>query len=267
MQRKAAPSLTHMNFIRSLKAAFRLTLYGLMCLVSIPLQAAVLILTKGSAAYILPKLFHRITCKLFGIKVQITGKPHTDEQTLFVCNHLSYLDIPVLGSVITGSFIAKTDVAGWPVFGLLAKLQRTLFVSRNTRHAVQGQKDFQERLKEGMHMILFPEGTSSDGHTVLPFKSSLFAAFETAGLSYLTLQPVTLNLLAIDGQTADTPALRDLYAYHGDIELPPHLWNFAGLNGVMLEIIFHKTIELSEHQNRKELAQICEEAVRSGLSS
>ena len=100
---------------------------------------------------------------------------------LFAANHVSYLDITVLGSLLDASFIAKTEVAGWPLFGWLARLQRSVFIDRRARSTAHQRDSIAARLAAGEALILFPEGTSGDGNRLLPFKSALFSVADHAG--------------------------------------------------------------------------------------
>lgn len=254
------------TFVRHLRAALKLGAYGLLCIISIPPQAVVVLFTSGKGAYFLPKIFHIISSRLFGIRVKIKGTPHISSQTLFICNHLSYLDIPAIGSVLSGAFVAKNEVAGWPVFGILAKLQKTLFISRSARQAAQERAAFEKRLSEGQSMILFPEGTSTDGRQIAPFKSSLFAAFaDNKNLEIMT-QAMTINILSINGKSAADQNIRDQYAWYGDMELPPHLWAFAGMSGCEVELVFHDAQPIDHSLDRKSMARKFEEQVRAGLA-
>ena len=121
---------------------------------------------------------------MIGFRVHTVGTNVSDpasgsgsgQPTLFLSNHVSYFDITVLGALIDGSFVAKSEVAGWPLFGMLAKLQRTVFVVRRQGQAGAQRDAVAERLTRGENLIVFPEGTSGDGTRALPFKSSLLAA-------------------------------------------------------------------------------------------
>src|SRR5206468_8064053 len=138
---------------------------------------------------------------------------------LFAANHISYTDITILGSLIPGSFIAKTEVAGWPFFGWLAKLQRSVFVDRRV-HSTATQRDaISDRLAAGDALILFPEGTSGDGNRVLPFKSALFGALERGkDLPPVTVQPVSLAYARLDGMPIGR-LYRPFFAWYGSVEL------------------------------------------------
>lgn len=231
-----------------------------------PLQMIVLLFHRGKGAYIIPHFWHRGVCRILGIKVRVKGTPQITSQTIFISNHLSYLDIPVIASVLKASFIAKAEVKDWPVFGFLSTLQQTAFISRNRNDAVEGKNALSRMLKEGKSLILFPEGTSSDGTTILPFKSSMFSiALNKIEAPALMIQPLTLTLLKVDRKNADSPENRDLYAWHGDMTMPPHLWEFAKGKGAELLIEFHPSRQAKDFECRKKLANICHSDVVQGL--
>lgn len=222
-------------------------------------------ITRGPAAYILPHLWERCICLIFGLKVIVEGKPHTDSQTLYIANHLSYLDIPVIASVLKASFVAKEDVAGWPVFGFLSKMQQTAFISRSRTQAAKGRYALQNMLKDGKSLIIFPEGTSSDGQEILPFKSSLFSiAHDIRTESPLMVQPITLSLVKVNGQLPNDQTIRNQYAWHGDMTLSPHLWAFLKGKGATVRIHFHPPEPAQKFPCRKTLAQHCHVSIEKG---
>lgn len=246
--------------MRSLIAVLKLFVFLIYCGIVIPVQTLTLLLYKEKGQ-IPPHIFLKFVCPLFGIKYKIKGTPCLKGQTLFVGNHLSYLDIPLVGAALPISFIAKKEVAGWPLFGLLAKLQRTAFVERSRQGTIEGQDTVENRLKLLKHLVLFPEGTSSTGETILPFKSSFFAPVLTKDI---TVQPFTISLLRTD-QT--TPLNRDLYAWYGDMELAPHLWTFAKSRGVEICLTFGPPRSAKTYTDRKKLAQDCYKECVKGLIS
>ncbi|MEK9594434.1 MAG: lysophospholipid acyltransferase family protein [Rhodospirillaceae bacterium] len=226
--------------------------------------------------YLIPRLFHRILLQLFQITVRCDGAaPHAG--AIIVSNHLSYLDIPVIGAHVNHSvFVAKKDVADWPLFGWLARLQDTIFVDRRPSSAQRTLAMLQADWPKSANVIIFPEGTSTNGVSVMPFKSSLFALF--SGHAEQLVQPLTLRLENADGlpiegcSEAAQAALaqqqsagRDYYAWYGDMELPPHLWAFAKGRGATIRLIFHEPIAASDYPDRKAFAQLCFQHVRGGL--
>ncbi len=260
--------------MRTVIALFRFFLFALLCLAVTLTQPLVLLLTggKGQVPYIIPRLWHRIVCAIFDIKIEVEGDVYTKSQVMYVANHLSYLDIPALGSLLTASFIAKEDVAHWPLFGFLSKLQQTAFISRDRHTVMEGKNALENMRDDGKNMILFAEGTSTPGTEVLPFKSSLFsialkAKTKDAPAPSLLIQPVTIILQRIDNRVPTTTDARDLYAWHGAMTLAPHLWSFARCRGARLNVIFHPPCQPADYQSRKALAVYCEAQVRNGLDT
>ncbi len=235
------------------------------CAVLIPPQMLILLFTRGKPAYALPQLWHKMICRAFGIEVELEGAPAAGGQTLYVSNHISYLDIPVISCVLAASFVAKADVAGWPVFGLLAKLHQTIFISRSRQSIQEESHVLKNILKAGGSIIVFPEGTSSDGRSVLPFKSSLFSMVLDSDIPNVIIQPFTVELIETDGKKVETQKDRDYYAWYGDMTLMPHFWQFAKRRGAKVKLHFHPPIKVQEGGNRKDLALKCHEIVASGL--
>jgi 1-acyl-sn-glycerol-3-phosphate acyltransferase len=185
--------------------------------------------------------------------------------TLFVSNHTSYIDITVFGALIPGSFVAKAEVAQWPLYGWLAKLQRTVFVDRkrNTAHLQRDQ--LQQRLAAGDNLILFPEGTSNDGNRVLPFRSALLSVAEASSPEApLVIQPVSVAYVALNGIPMGH-GLRPLVAWYGDMTLGPHLWQFSRLGKVTAVVEFHPSVDLKDAGSRKDLTRYCLTAVANGV--
>lgn len=233
----------------------------------IPFQIIILSVHRGKWAYELPYIWERGMCRIFGIKVVIEGVPNKDKQTIYMANHLSYLDIPAIASILKASFVAKADVAKWPVFGFLSKMQQTAFIERSRKEVALQKNALQNMLAEGKSLIIFPEGTSSDGRDVLPFKSSLFsiALGENATQQDLYIQPVTVSLINANGAEPTTQDIRDLYAWHGDMTLPPHLWQFAKSCGATIKLTFHEPYIAATFDDRKILAGKCHTDVLNGL--
>ena len=232
----------------------------------LPLQTAVLGLDLPFARW-LPRFFHRHWCRIFGIHVRAHGQISPDRPTLFVANHVSYLDIIVLSSILDASFIAKSEVAGWPILGLLARLQRTLFVERRRPRAAVQRDEISERLRAGDSLILFPEGKANDGQRVLPFKSALFSVAERhEGDKPLTIQPVSLAYTRLDGIPLNR-AFRPQYAWFGDMTLMPHLFEMLGIGTVTVEVILHDPVMSDGFETRKLLAQFCHGVVVRGVDT
>lgn len=189
------------------------------------------------------------------------GAPCLARPTLYVCNHVSYLDITVIGSVLEACFVAKAEVASWPGIGWLARLQRTLFVARRHGAVADHVAVLRDRLAAGDNLVLFAEGTSTDGLTVRRFKPALFAAL---GRDVL-VQPMWIAYRALDGQALDEGS-RDRVAWHGDMTLAPHLLHLAGHRRVAAEIGFAAPFSAAVFADRKALAAACESRVAKGLA-
>lgn len=254
----------------SLHSPIRATLvilpYLLFTCALIPLQAAFILLDSRWAER-LPVFYHRCVCRLFGLDIVVRGRPESLRPTLFVGNHSSYIDIEVHSSLIPVSFIAKAEVARWPFFGTLARLQRTVFVDRRPLSAADQRDEIARRLSAGDNLMLFPEGTSNDGNRTLPFYSALFSVAERrlAGDRPMPVQPVSIAYSELNGFPIGR-SLRPLLAWYGDMELAPHLWCFAGLGRVKVIVQFHPTVTIDQFASRKELAEHCRLVIAKGVA-
>ena len=234
---------------------------GLLALaaLALPPQLLVLAATRGRAAMWLPPLFHAAFARIVGLDVEYLGEPLQGRGVVHVGNHLSYLDVTALGQRLRTRFVAKQDVRAWPLFGLLAQVQQSVFVSRRRRHAWE-VGDVLARALDGPHgLLIFAEGTTSDGAQVLPFKSAAFAAL--AARPGTRVQPVRIELLAVDGTALADGAERARYAYFGGASLLPHLWRFLRGRGARLRVHFLKPRTVLAGEDRKRLARECWRAV------
>ena len=214
----------------------------------------------------LPKIWLRWCRRTIGMDVTVAGGSLVEGPALFVSNHISYLDVIAIGSVIDGSFVSRADIRQWPIFGFLATLQRTVFIERNPRHARKHREELTSRLSSGDRLIFFPEGTSSDGTTILPFKSSLFSAAELeANRRPVPVQPISIAYTRLDGLPLGR-LMRPLYAWYGDMDFAPHFWQLLGLGRFKVEITVHDAVTLGGFHSRKELARYCERTITNGFS-
>ena len=215
----------------------------------------------------LARLWNRSCCAIAGLRLRVVGAPATGHPTLFVANHISYLDIVVLGGLLDAAFIAKSEVADWPVIGLIARLGRTVFVQRSAMHCARQCDALAARLGAGDSLVLFAEGTSSDGARVRPFRSALFGVLDRPDLAArVTVQPVTLAYTRFRGGLPIIHSLRCCYAWYGDMALVPHLWSALGLPGVEVELRFHDPLPATAFTSRKALAAHAERQVANGLA-
>jgi lyso-ornithine lipid O-acyltransferase len=244
----------------------RLALYLVWTLSLMPVQGIGLALRRPWSRT-LPAFYHTWCCRILGFRVRRVGMPTPERPVLFASNHVSYTDITVLGSLISGSFIAKAEVAHWPLFGWLAKLQRTVFVDRRVRSTRLQRDAMTERLAAGDALILFPEGTSGDGNRVLPFKSALFSAAETMQeVVPIAVQPVSIAYTRLDGMPLGR-LLRPFFAWYGTAELAPHLWNMLGLGTVEVVVEFHPPTFIADCGSRKALARYCHARIAGGMAA
>jgi lyso-ornithine lipid O-acyltransferase len=243
----------------------RIVLYLGLTAPLMPVQA-VAVLLNLRLARTLPRWYHRLSCRVLGIRLVFEGKPIEVDPALYIINHTGYLDIEILGAALQASFISKADVAKWPWFGWLAKLQRSVFIER-TRSAAMGHRNaIVERFDRGDRLILFPEGTSSDGGHVLPFKSSLFsvAEYRHNGVP-IAVQPVSVAYTRLDGIPLGR-ALRPFFAWYGEMDLAPHLWTALGMGVLTVELTFFPPVTIDQFASRKELAAYCYRVISDGVA-
>lgn len=246
-------------------AALRIAGFVAWTLACLPVQLVLLGVSRAGAKRF-PAFFHGRLARLLGFSIRTVGERRTGA-TLFVANHLSYIDIVILGASFHGAFISKAEVRSWPGFGLLAILQRTVFIKREKSAARAQADEIRRRLEGGDSLMLFPEGTSSPGDGVLPFKSSLLAvaATEVKGAP-VAVQPVTLVYDRLDGMPSGR-FLRPFVAWYGDMDLAGHAPVMLGLGRIGATVIFHEPLTLAEADDRKALTRRCEAAVRAGYES
>ncbi len=246
-------------------AAFKVFLILSLTFFIVIMQVLVLMFTRGKYAYYVPVLWHKGVCAIIGLKIETRGKPVQDKQVVYVSNHISYLDIPATGSHLKASFVAKEDIAGWPVIGFLARIQQTAFISRTSSKAKKVANALEAMVATGKNLILFPEGTSSAGETVLPFKSSLFSIAQPKDAPPIAIQPFIIDLIDVDGRPL-TKESRDYYAWYADMEFAPHIWLFMQTKGATVRLTFLDSITPLPHQDRKDLCKMIEQQISSGLN-
>lgn len=246
------------------RASWVLFWFGLLTLALIPLQWLFVRLRLG-AARSLPYYYHRLVAKILGVRVHVDGVPTRGEPLLLVANHISWMDIIVFSSLVPLSFVAKQEVSQWPGVQVLAKLQRTIFVNREKRSdSGKATGEIAERLSAGDCIILFPEGTSSDGNRVLPFKSALFGAVAEAG-GDTSVQTAAIAYTALGGLPLGRRT-RPLVAWYGDMEMASHVWNLLKAGPLDVHVRFGTPVKLQELGDRKALARHTEAIIRRDVS-
>jgi 1-acyl-sn-glycerol-3-phosphate acyltransferase len=235
-----------------------------------PVQA--LLVRRGSPrARTFPHWYHRRLCRLLGIRIHVEGTLVRDRPVLLVANHTSWLDIPVLSAVAPVSFVAKKEVGSWPFVSSLARLQRTVFVDRTRRTTVAGTAgEMLDRLKGGDTLVLFAEGTSSDGNRVLPFMTSLFGAATARGsgegqavpdAAVQSIAIVYTHLHGVPLGRADRP----LVGWYGDMEMQSHAWELLKAGPLDVRIRIGPPVPLASFADRKALARRSEGEVRESV--
>ena len=215
----------------------------------------------GQARPLTPYITHWV-CKaafvILRLPVQVRGQPMRGVGAI-VANHSSWLDVFALNAADRVYFVAKSEVAGWPGIGFLARATGTVFIRRRVTDAKRQQQVFESRLQAGHRLLFFPEGTSTDALRVLPFKSTLFAAFMTDHLKGdLRIQPVTVVYHAPPGHDPRH------YGWWGDMDFAPHLLiTLAAAQQGRVEVMFHAPLQVADYPDRKALAAACEAAVRA----
>lgn len=245
-----------------------------------PVQA-LLVRVAPKWARTFPNWYHRRVCALIGVRVRLEGEIPAHRPVLLVANHTSWLDIPVLSAVAPVSFVAKREVGRWPFVSSLARLQRTVFVDRERRSAAAASaNEIAERLAAGDKLVLFAEGTSSDGNRVLPFKSSLFAAAKpgrshsaeqsslddtpavsATGPVVQTLTVCYTHLHGVPLERADRP----LVGWYGDMEMGSHAWTLLKAGPLDVTVSVGPPVALDRFRDRKDLARHTEEEIRHEL--
>ncbi len=211
-------------------------------------------------------LWHRMVLALLGIRVRAHGELSQQRPLLIAANHVSWTDIMVLGSIAPVNFIAKAEVAGWPVLGQLFRSQNSIFVEREARHRAGDQaREVAERLKSGDPLVLFAEGTTGCGNRLLPFKSTLFgaAAQLAEGADGFAVQPAALFYSRLHGMAMGRRH-RARFSWIGDEELVPHLVKLVTSGPIVVDVFLAETIGF-DGANRKQVAARAERAIRNHL--
>ena len=218
--------------------------------------------------------FHKYCCFIFNIKIHVVGETahRRNNPVIYLINHISYLDIIILGSMLDGCFVAKSEVAKWPGFGFLAKLQKTIFIVREKSALNASRESIAIAMNKDYDIILFPEGTSTDGWDVLQFKAGLlgilFPDNKKEAASYEVIdnalvQPVAIKHVKTNNipVTKERQDLRDSYAWYGDMELAPHLWDFAHTTRTDVEIHMLPPLSANDFVHRYDIANAAQERV------
>jgi 1-acyl-sn-glycerol-3-phosphate acyltransferase len=216
---------------------------------------------------VIPHIFHTVLCAVIGIRIHEVGERSKTAPLLILSNHASWLDILVIGARTPVVFVAKSEVATWPLFGWLAKMQRTIFVERERRQTTGATaREIGDRMVSGDAVVLFAEGTSSDGIRVLPFRSALVGSVhhalgESTHHDKVMVQPMSLAYVGFGGLPVGR-ALNQRVAWYGDVELAPHLIGILTSGAIDVTVTWGEAIAYDMTADRKQIARHAENAVR-----
>lgn len=212
-----------------------------------------------------PVAFHRLLCAALGVRVRLHGRPSLAARRLIVANHLSWLDIPILGSIEAMTFLAKKEVGAPPLGGRVARLQGVIFVDRGRPRCIPGvNAEMTRAMARGEPVVLFAEATTGDGNRILRFRSSHFEAVRRAaagGRGAAVVQPVFLHYSRLGGMPVARRE-RPTFAWYGDMTFLKHFWRFLRAGGVACDVYFGPPIPISADNRRKAIARSTESSVR-----
>ncbi|MBI5128418.1 MAG: 1-acyl-sn-glycerol-3-phosphate acyltransferase [Rhodopseudomonas palustris] len=223
----------------------------------------------------IPQLYHRIVCRLIGVRIRQVGRRDGHGPVLILSNHVSWLDICVISALTPVAFVAKSEVASWPLFGALAKLQRTIFIDRQARHRTgEATAEIGARLADGDAVVLFAEGTSSDGSRVLPFRSALVGAVHHAlgddAQAAIGVQPMAVTYTGFGGLPIGRE-LRERVAWYGDADLIPHFVGLLSAGAIDVTVSWGEPIPAATGRKaitrdaESSVRRMCEAARRAGM--
>lgn len=251
------------------RAAAVLAGFATLTLPLMPVQALLLrTSTRGARAF--PHWYHRQVCRLLGVKLRVEGAIAHGKPVLVVANHSSWLDIPVLSAVAPVSFIAKKEVGSWPFVSALARLQRSVFVDRTRRSAVgETTSEMTQRLAAGDALVLFAEGTSTDGNRVLPLRTSLFGAvLPGAKGDQVPHAAVVQTCAVVYGHLHGLPldrAGRPFVGWYGDMAIGNHAWSLLKAGPLDVHIVIGPPVAIDSFADRKALARHVESELRQAV--
>ncbi len=246
--------------LRKLRVVRRLVSIVLWTLVCFPVQGLLLVLPGRLDAWF-SRVYWGGVCRLFGVEIRVIGAAaHRDADgrpVVYVSTHSSWLDVAVLGATLDACFIAKEEVRKWPVISWIARLGRTVYVRRKRTSTARERDEMRLRLAAGDNLILFPEGTTSDGARVMPFRSAFLSIAEVPVLAdgrTARVQPVSLVYDRISGLPAGR-ASRTLFAWIGDMDLASHFGRLAQEHGMRASVLLHAPLDPAAYRSRKELTE------------
>lgn len=248
------------NSLRALFGALALVLWVIACL---PLVFGFWALRLERARARIVQGFYIGAAFICGLRIQVTGAVSAERPLMLVSNHTSYLDVFVIGSLVPVSFTPKKEVRSWPVIGFLCVLADCIFVERRPAEMQAAAAEMQKRLARGKVLCLFPEGTTSDGFHIKPFKSGFLSLAE---IHRMPVQPASIAYTHI-GRTPMVPERREEVAWVGDATFFGHFWHFLSLPPVRVHVVLHPARTIAEFGDRKALTQACQQQVVQGVEA
>lgn len=258
-----APIAPNMGVLGGLRVAFRLPLllivlvFGLALLVLLRPLERLFTGARRPVTSNIARVTSRFALGIMGIAFHRRGTPLGGQGAVVVANHSSWLDIFALNAGKRITFVSKSEVAGWPGIGALAKATGTVFIERDRAQARAQTQMFRDKIADGERLLFFPEGTSTDGRRVLQFKSTLFAAF--ADSPDVLIQPVSVIYTAPEGQD------ERFYAWWGGMDFAPSLLKFLGADRGRVTVVYHPPVRVGDFNGRKAIAAALEKTVRDGV--
>jgi 1-acyl-sn-glycerol-3-phosphate acyltransferase len=261
---------TRASILRRVRAIRRGLFALIWTLLAMVVQGPLLLLPgRGKVGF--ARFYWTVMCRLIGLRVRVLGAAPQPggRPVVFVSNHSSWLDILVLGGRLEACFISKDEVKGWPIINAVACLGRTVYVRRRRGSTGRERDDMRQRLAGGDNLILFPEGTTSDGSRVLPFRSAFLSIAElpagTDGRPPL-VQPVSVVYDRL-GFLPTGRASRPLFAWYGDMSIGGHFWQLAQHRGLRATVLLHRPLDPTHFASRKALSQAAWRMVADGAAT
>tara|TARA_B100000579_G_scaffold435485_1_gene458889 strand:- start:1278 stop:2054 length:777 start_codon:yes stop_codon:yes gene_type:complete len=253
--------------MRSLRLFSILLCLSIFVIITIPIQFFLNIFQlKWKSTY--PLFFYKVIKNIVGIKINSEGLEENEREglgTLYIANHVSWFDILCLGSMLNARFIAKKEVAEMGIFGFLARLSNTFFIDNSDKNMIYQYNNFiREKLIKGESLILFPEGTTSDGNGIRKFKSSLFECLNSSE-SQINVQPISICYVSKNNIPMGIYSRRFI-AWVGETSMVGSMKEFLMSGSITVHLIFHPKVSKNLFNNRKDISSFCEEQILIGLN-
>ncbi len=236
--------------IKTLRATRKATLFFIITALMAPIAILLNVFSKNASGTLI-RSWHRIICWALTVDVIVTGTDIENRANAYIANHCSYIDITVMGGLLNGNFIAKSAIADWPLIGTLAKIAGTLFIEKKPHHAGKHISMLEKSLNASEKLIFFPEGTSTEGRKVMPFKPSLFQPFMADDS---LIQPITLAYFNQESFSPLSDAEVEQVAWLTDDGFFSHLWQFLKHPGITVVMELQPAVSTSQFADRKALA-------------